>query len=182
MSWVRLRWLKLAAHFDEVFGGRPTAAEIAVPAAGESSAERVLDFNLVPDRDGERIVGCIALISDVTERKQLESTLRGAGADPPRRGGGGVFRGNGRASTGTLRWARSPAALVGTDHVEDMRPFIHPDDLERYDAAGEATVLRGEPYALDLRIIDMRGQLRWLAARGEAVMGRDGRAVKAFRC
>ena len=172
---------KLAAHFDEVFGGRPTAAEIAVPAAGESSAERVLDFNLVPDRDGERIVGCIALISDVTERKQLESTLREREAQIRLAvEAGGVFPWEWSASTGTLRWARSPAALVGTDHVEDMRPFIHPDDLERYDAAGEATVLRGEPYALDLRIIDMRGQLRWLAARGEAVMGRDGRAVKAF--
>lgn len=172
---------RMKTHFDDVLGGQPTSFEIPLRGGDQEADERIMHFHLVPDLDGAQVRGCIALISDITDRKQLESALLQREAQI-RLGveAGGVFPWEWDAASRKLQWARSPKELIGTEHVEDMRPFIHPDDLARYDAAGEATIEHGEPYVLDVRIVDSDGIERWLAVRGEGMKGYDGRVAKAF--
>ena len=171
----------MKAHFDEVLSGKPTSFEFALPGSESGAAGRVMHCHLVPDVDGVEVRGCIALISDISDQKHLESALLQREAQI-RLGveAGGVFPWEWDVASRKLRWARSPEELIGVELVEDMRPFIHPDDLVRYKAAGAATILRGEPYVLDARIVDVHGTERWLAARGEGMKGHDGRVVKAF--
>jgi PAS domain S-box-containing protein len=86
-------------------------------------------------------------------------------------------------ATDRLVWAVSPADLLGLPREDgsgypDFRELVHPDDKPAYLAAGRHTLLTGEPYRCEFRITRSDGPVRWVAARGEAIRGPDGKVAR----
>jgi diguanylate cyclase (GGDEF)-like protein/PAS domain S-box-containing protein len=78
----------------------------------------------------------------------------------------------------TYTWGRDPAGLLGAQAAggthADIRKFIHPDDLDRYETSCRHTIETGEAHMCEFRIVSREGQVRWIAARGRIVYSGSG--------
>ncbi|MDH2412852.1 SpoIIE family protein phosphatase [Nocardioides sp. CER19] len=86
--------------------------------------------------------------------------------------------------TGELRWDERLLELFGLDHatfggtIEAFKESVHPEDRDRVTEALTEAVKNVGAYAAEYRVLLPDGELRWIAARGRAVAGPDGRAVR----
>ena len=86
--------------------------------------------------------------------------------------------------TGELRWDDRLLDLFGLDRVtfsgsmESFNKAVHPEDLPRVLAALDVAVQTCGEYAAEYRILLPHGELRWIAARGRALVGEDGTAAR----
>ena len=69
---------------------------------------------------------------------------------------------------------------VGSDTggVEGFRSRVHPDDLERVEAALRAALEGGPPYAVEFRTRLPDGRVRWIATRSELQRDAAGRPLR----
>lgn len=88
--------------------------------------------------------------------------------------------------TGRLAWddqlhalfGVAPGTFAGT--IEAFSSYLHPDDRERVsDALGEAIATCGS-YTAEYRVLTPGGGTRWVKARGMALPGADGVAVRVL--
>lgn len=78
------------------------------------------------------------------------------------------------------------AALYGVDpaearsgtRLERFFGAMHPDDLPRVREEIAAALASGAPFESDYRLLQPDGRARWVAARGRAVLDKQGRAVR----
>jgi len=86
--------------------------------------------------------------------------------------------------TGRLVWDDRLIEMFGydrttfTETIEDFSARVHPDDRDRVDAAVSAAVVSCGRYAADYRVVPEPDVVRWVGARGRAIAGPDGTAVR----
>lgn len=86
--------------------------------------------------------------------------------------------------TRRLQWDERLLELFGYDddtfgsHIDDFNRRVHPDDLPRVGAALERAVETCGEYAAEYRIVRPDGSVRWIAARGRALVGQSGNAER----
>ncbi|MFW6775402.1 SpoIIE family protein phosphatase [Nocardioides sp. CPCC 205120] len=87
-------------------------------------------------------------------------------------------------ATGALRWDERLLALFGHDRttfggtIQAFEECVHPDDRARVGAALQEAIETCGEYEAEYRVVRPDGRLRWVAARGHAVTGEDGSAVR----
>lgn len=88
--------------------------------------------------------------------------------------------------TGELRWDERLLALFGLapdtfgGTIEAFNARVHPDDLPRVSQALANAVETVGEFATEYRILLPDGTLHWVGARGRALPGPDGRAVRVL--
>ena len=86
--------------------------------------------------------------------------------------------------TGALRWDDRLLTVFGLTReqfggtIEAFNDALHPDDVPRVSAALERAVATCGEYVAEYRIVPPGGEQRWVAARGRAIPGEDGTAVR----
>lgn len=86
--------------------------------------------------------------------------------------------------SGMLRWDERLIDLFGLSRetfggtIEAFNESVHPDDRARVGAALDDAIACCGEYAAEYRVVRPDGAVRWVAARGHAVPGADGAAVK----
>jgi PAS domain S-box-containing protein len=75
--------------------------------------------------------------------------------------------------TGKLTWTREQEAIFGVEPetvncYADFRNLVHPDDIEKVDAARNTAVQRRETFEHEFRIICPSGRVRWVSSVGGA--------------
>ena len=85
-------------------------------------------------------------------------------------------------TSGTLRWDDRLTSLFGFGGgfggtVQEFLDRVHPDDVARVRSELGAAVRRCGSYAVEHRLL-LDGRVRWIASRGQALPGPDGRAVR----
>ncbi|WP_435745826.1 SpoIIE family protein phosphatase [Nocardioides sp. SYSU DS0663] len=86
--------------------------------------------------------------------------------------------------TGLLRWDDRLLELFGLDRgsfdgrIETFNATVHPEDLPRVTAALASAIAACGEFATEYRIQLPDGRLRWIAARGRALRGDGGVAVR----
>jgi len=86
--------------------------------------------------------------------------------------------------TGRLAWDDRLLAMFGYEpgafheSIEDFSARVHPEDRARVDAAIASAVAGCGRYAADYRVVPAPGTVRWVGARGRAIAGPDGTAVR----
>lgn len=87
-------------------------------------------------------------------------------------------------ATGELRWDSRLLELFGLDRegfggtIEDFDTAVHPEDLGRVRQALSGAIETCGDYTAEYRVLLPGGQVRWVAARGRALPGPDGAAVR----
>jgi len=64
------------------------------------------------------------------------------------------------------------------DEIDAWRDRIHPEDREAADRALRGHLSDRAPYSLEYRVQHRDGEYRWFLARGQAVWGEDGSAIR----
>ncbi len=86
--------------------------------------------------------------------------------------------------TGELRWDDRLLDVFGLDRasfggtIDDFNAAVHPEDLARVTQALAVAIESCGEYSAEYRILLARGRVRWVAARGRALPGQDGTAVR----
>lgn len=85
---------------------------------------------------------------------------------------------------GRLRWDDRLLELFGLDHrtfagtIEAFSACVHPEDRDRVSAALARAVDECGEYEAEYRVVLPTGEERWITARGRALPGPDGSAVR----
>jgi PAS domain S-box-containing protein len=128
---------------------------------------------------------CVLVVNnEVTERRQAQSALRKSEeqfrtlvANIP----GIVYR-SACDSDWTMEFVGGavgeitgyPAEEFIQNQVRSWASIIHPEDREMVERiVAEAIAIR-QPYIVEFRIVDVRGQIRWLYEKGQGVFAEDG--------
>ena len=88
--------------------------------------------------------------------------------------------------TGELRWDDRLLELFGLDRagfggtIEAFDRTVHPEDLPRVRQALATAIESCGDYAAEYRVVLPGGDVRWIAARGRALSGEDGTAVRVL--
>ncbi|WGL50557.1 SpoIIE family protein phosphatase [Nocardioides sp. BP30] len=86
--------------------------------------------------------------------------------------------------TGELNWDGRSLELFGLDRdtfggtIEAFNAVVHPDDRDRVTQALADAVETVGTYTAEYRVLLPSGDLRWISARGRAMPGPDGRAIR----
>ncbi|MRK00490.1 SpoIIE family protein phosphatase [Aeromicrobium sp. S22] len=87
-------------------------------------------------------------------------------------------------TTGELRWDEQLMDLFGIDEttfgrdIESFNELVHPDDRDRVAEALSTAITTCGTYVAEYRIVRSDDTVRWVAARGRALAGPDGVAVR----
>jgi PAS domain S-box-containing protein len=88
--------------------------------------------------------------------------------------------------TGVLSWDDRLLELFEYDRdtfggtIEAFDERVHPDDLPRVTLALQRAIETVGEYEAEYRIVVPHGGLRWIGARGQAIGGADGRAIRVI--
>jgi diguanylate cyclase (GGDEF)-like protein/PAS domain S-box-containing protein len=146
-----------------------------------------LSFNAVPLRDARGgIVGATGTARDITVERAAAAALH-EGIEKLRLAvdAADLYYWEWDAGSDRLQWGREPTGRAGeagppdaaAQSMAQYRQRVHPKDLERYDAAGLAAA-RGEPYAVDVRLVGQDGAVHWTALRGKMMFDGSGQPVR----
>ncbi|TKD51314.1 PAS domain-containing protein [Sphingomonas baiyangensis] len=165
---------------------RAWAAPIMLARAGDGVLEeRLLDYVYQPIRDASGAVQSIFVeANDVTEQAVAERALRESEARlqlalQASQGVGiwdwDVVNDRVTADAGFARLYGTPedAAVQGAP-ITNFFNAIHPDDAERVRAAIDHTLLTGDAFAEEYRLVQPDGSVRWVAAQGRAMRDEHG--------
>nr|CRH06855.1 putative response regulator receiver modulated histidine kinase with PAS domain [Candidatus Magnetococcus massalia] len=79
-------------------------------------------------------------------------------------------------SKGVERITGYPAEEFIQNRVRSFASIIHPEDAQMVEEQVMASVLTGEPYQLDYRMLDCEGAIRWVHEEGRANYAPNGQA------
>lgn len=163
VSWVA------GIYFEALQLGSSTTSSYRV--RHHSGEYRWCVSKMVPlkNRDGS-IREWIGAIEDVNQRYlseelfQLEAERRGLALEAARM----VAWDYDLASRRVQRSENASAILgAGSGPVEELKNWVHPDDVERVFAALARTEETGVPYDVEYRLNDQDGRTRWVRGRGK---------------
>jgi two-component system CheB/CheR fusion protein len=87
-------------------------------------------------------------------------------------------------ATGEIKWSRNLEAILGLapgsfgGTYASYERLIHPDDVERVNAAVALAVEQGSGYEVEARHLSSDGTVRWVAARGQVLRDTTGQSVR----
>jgi diguanylate cyclase (GGDEF)-like protein/PAS domain S-box-containing protein len=169
-----------AAVFERVLRGEPVF-NYETRHLRRDGSYADLAFNAIPLRDASgALCGATGTARDISEDKAAAAAqqenieklrLAVEAAD--------LYYWEWDVASGLLQYGQKPGpgvpgAVTRIDWAEYAKR-VHPEDRERYVAAGRAAIERGEPYAVEYRIEGRNGRVRWLAARGKPLADASGR-------
>jgi PAS domain S-box-containing protein len=140
---------------------------------------------LIAERTAELVKINAQLEQEIEERKYAETALRQREATLEQ-----VQRiahiGSWEADlvANTITWSEELFRIHGRDlslpspEPEESFEYIHPDDRELHQTEIAARVFAGQPFAADLRIVRSNGDVRYLEARGEPILDKNGQMVR----
>jgi PAS domain S-box-containing protein len=168
-------------HIERVLAGEDVEFEMEVPYAHRGP--RFVRATYTPDRDENgRVIGWVASVSDITERRRAELALRESEtmlrfSHRAARAGTWTWE----AASGLVTWSGECYELFGVDPqtpllYESWRNALHPDDRERADTVTREAMERGQDLNVEYRIVHPERGLRWLTSIGRIIdpVGRPG--------
>ena len=166
--------------------GRLVGRRLELVALDRAEREFPVELTISPLQTAAGYV-FYAFLHDISERKQADDLLerrRAQLAEAQSVARLGSWDWN--AVTDVIEWSDELCRIYGiepAEHPARLEEFIarvHPQDRAVVAAAVEASWSSGEPFSFEHRIVRPDGTVRVLSARGEVILGADGRPARVF--
>lgn len=167
-----------------VFEGESGA--IGYEVVGPNDRRLWLESTMVPLRDGGgRVVACLGVTRDETERRCVDRELRESKA--------GLARVQRLAAMGSWVWDMASRNVWATDEsrrilgldpaavdepIEDPARLVHPDDREQITDLFRRFFHESQPQSWHCRILRPDGETRWVLCHTERINDDQGRPVR----
>jgi PAS domain S-box-containing protein len=170
-------------HVERVLRGERVEYEEEVPFA--ASGPRFIHVVCTPwiENDG-RVDGWVASVSDITDLKRTTKALRES-EERLRLAMNGATIGvwDWDMSNGQFTVSAEVGRIYGVDvtnlrSYEDFAGHVHPDDLAAVEFERDVAIRNHQPFDTEFRILLPSGEIRWIAARGQAYYDEKGRVVR----
>jgi PAS domain S-box-containing protein len=179
-------YVHAAPYMEEALAGHRTKYDLELPNTPHGL--RAVRVAYTPELEASgRVVGWVAAISDITDRKQAEQRLHEAlrlasvACEAGRMGAWHLDVENDR-----LTYSDELLALMGIDKSqfggtsEAVEAFTHPDDIERRRKDRANALAQGDRWEYDYRILRPDGEVRWMSSRGKIVRRTEGIPIEAY--
>jgi PAS domain S-box-containing protein len=172
-------------YVERVLRGERVEYEVEIPFVSGGSRFVYVVYTPWIERDGP-VAGWVGSISDITDLKRItkalhesEERLRLAMSS----GTIGVWDWD--VMNGQLTVSPEVGRIYGVDvtnlrSYEDFAARVHPDDLARVESERDAAIYNHQPFDTEFRILLPSGEIRWIAARGQAYYDENGRVVRVL--
>ncbi len=145
-----------------------------------------ISVTVSPMKDSEgRVIGASKIARDITERTRSQERLRASEAR---------FRqladampqivwtaaADGSIDYFNRRWAEFTGLPEGLDKAGDWNSALHPGDVERFRSVWRESVQEGDPFQMEYRLKNARGEFRWHLGQAMAVRGPIGKIVRWY--
>ncbi len=140
----------------------------------------------IRNANGE-ITGASKIARDISDEKRVERALRESEmirSMAIQSGKMGIWEHD--RETDHVKWSveleemfgLEPGGFPGT--LADFYILVHVDDREKLREEVARAITEHRPYTIDFRFYHRDGSVRWMEGRGEAVYGKDGKAVRLY--
>jgi diguanylate cyclase (GGDEF)-like protein/PAS domain S-box-containing protein len=167
-----------AAVMGRVFAGEPVFGHETRHQRSDGSYVD-LSLNAAARRDGAgRVVGAFGTARDITERKLAAVALH-ENIEKLRLAveAAGLHYWEWDADGDLLQWGRSPDGVARKSvRWSEYAAGVHPEDRDRYIAAGRGAAARGEAFEVEYRVAGADGYPVWFSSRGVPLRDAAGRA------
>jgi PAS domain S-box-containing protein len=150
-------------------------------------AERPIDDSAAPIRDGRgRVIGCVLVFRDTTERRQAERLLRDSEAQFRQLADAmpqivWTARPDGHLDYYNERWYEYTGFPRGEYGEASWVSILHADDVQRCKDTYYGCIRSGKAYQIEYRFKDRTtGGYRWFLGRAHPVRDGQGRIVRWF--
>ncbi|HEV2060064.1 MAG TPA: PAS domain S-box protein [Solirubrobacteraceae bacterium] len=166
--------------------GRVAGRRMEAVAVDRADREFPVELTISPLQTSAGYV-FYAFLHDISERKQADDLLerrRAQLAEAQSVARLGSWEWN--VDTDSIEWSEELCRIYGVnpaDHPARLEEFVatvHPQDRAAVAATVQASCASGEPFSFEHRIVRRDGSVRVLSARGEVILGADGRPLRVF--
>lgn len=135
------------------------------------------------DTEGQKI-GYVGTITDISDRKQVEETLRKSEAHlkaAQQIGKLGSWEFD--VTTGAVVWSEETYRIFGKSPgverltYESFLELVHPEDRKGIDREVKTTIATAQPYKIECRIYQPDGSLVYISARGRPLRDISGKVI-----
>ena len=168
-------------HMDDVLAGKRVEFEEEIPY--DTIGPRWIHCAYAPHwgTDGA-VQGLVAVITDISERKRAEASLRETDARLElAQTAAGITIWEWEPETGRSDYTPEFCSLYGLPPgtppigYDEWLEFVHPDDRDRVIEDLEAAIAGQRPYDTEYRVVWRDGSVHWIASRGRVVPAEPGR-------
>jgi PAS domain S-box-containing protein len=173
--------------YREALAGRSVIATDIAYVLAETGKQKFVDGHFSPLLDdGGNIIGGLAIIRDVTERKLAEDTLRRSEsylAEAQRLSHTGSFAHDPVRGEITY-WSAESYRTFGFDPAKgpilysEARSRVHPDDLQRFDEYRERGIREKTGVEIDFRLLLPDGTIKHVHCISRPVVSASGKVVE----
>ena len=173
-------------YLEAVLAGQYPEYDFVLPAT--SRGQRTVHIRYAPERDTSgQVVGYVASLTDITERKQTEADLK-ASEERYAMVMGAINDGilDWEVATETVYYSPAWKKQLGyEDHevqnvYEEWTSRIHPEDYDRVMAALKDHFGWNRSYELEYRLRHKDGSYVWILTRGACIRDEQGRPTRMF--
>ena len=172
--------------FDELLAGRMDSYQVDKRYIHKDGSPIWVNLNVALLKDAAgAIIGSLAIVEDITDRKRIEDELRISEArlaESQRIAGLGNWVWD--IATNDLSWSDELYRIFGREPREFIASYpkfiaaIHPEDQTQVEEAVRQTLEEGEPYGVDHRVVWPDGSIHAVYERGEVFFDAAGKPVR----